>query len=253
MQSNQRQSEARAVGNDVYRLTGGVANFYLIEDGDALTLVDAGTPGDWELFHLAVVELGRQLKNVEAVVLTHAHADHTGFAERGRREAGSRVMVHESDAGVAKGETPGKNDGAMARYLWRMEFYRTAISLMRRGGAKVVPIVEVSTFGDGEVLDVPGKPRAIHAPGHTPGNAALLLEDRDILLSGDTLITRNPLTGRVGPQIMPSGFNRDTSTALASLSALEVLKVETILPGHGEPWTGAMRDAVSEARRAGRS
>jgi hypothetical protein len=36
-----------------------------------------------------------------------------------------------------------------------------------------------------------------------------------VLLTGDVLATRNPLTGRVGPQVMPSGLNRDTPMALA--------------------------------------
>ena len=36
----------------------------------------------------------------------------------------------------------------------------------------IVPIAEVSTFGDGETIDVPGRPRAVHAPGHTEGSAS---------------------------------------------------------------------------------
>jgi glyoxylase-like metal-dependent hydrolase (beta-lactamase superfamily II) len=37
----------------------------------------------------------------------------------------------------------------------------------------VIPVHEVSTFEDGEVLDVPGKPQVIHAPGRTEGSCAL--------------------------------------------------------------------------------
>jgi hypothetical protein len=89
--------------------------------------------------------------------------------------------------------------------------------LGRRGGTKIIPIHEVSGFGDGEVLDVPGSPRVVHAPGHTDGSAAILLEDRSVLFTGDVLCTHNAYTGRVGPQIMPSGLNADTPRALASL------------------------------------
>jgi glyoxylase-like metal-dependent hydrolase (beta-lactamase superfamily II) len=237
----------------VCRLSSGVANFYLLEKGGRFTLVDAGTPADWGLFEQAVASRGHTATDLDAVVLTHAHADHTGFAERARAEVGARVWAHQADAGTAKGAKPAKNDGAMARYLWRAEFYRTLISLTRRGGAKIVPVVEVSAFADGEVIDVPGKPRAVHAPGHTPGNAALLLEDARVLLSGDTLVTRNPLTGRTGPQVMPSGFNNDTRAALASLGVLEGLRADTVLPGHGEPWAGSMAEAVRLARDAGAS
>ena len=46
-----------------------------------------------------------------------------------------------------------------------------------------------SGFADEEVLDVPGRPRVIHTPGHTAGNAALSLADREVLIVGDTLAT----------------------------------------------------------------
>ena len=191
---------------------------------------------------------------MEAILLTHAHADHTGFAERARSEAGARVLVHKADAAVATGDAkPGKNDAGLARYLLRGEFYRTTLSLMRGGGATIVPVLEVSIFADGEILDVPGKPLAIHAPGHTPGNAALLLGEHRVLFSGDTVVTRNPLTGRTGPQIMPSGFNQDTALALQSLAGLRAIPADTVLPGHGEPWTGGTAEAVRLAQAAGPS
>ena len=69
------------------------------------------------------------LEALEAVLLTHAHADHTGFAERACTEANAPVSVHQADAAVAKGAKPGKNDGSMSRYLLRAEFYRSAVSL----------------------------------------------------------------------------------------------------------------------------
>ncbi len=83
------------------------------------------------------------------------------------------------------------------------------------------------------------------------GTAALHLESRSVLLTGDALVTRNPLTGRVGPQIMPSGFNSDTPAALASLEALLAVTADTVLPGHGEPWTRGVAEAVRAARSAG--
>ena len=117
----------------------------------------------------------------------------------------------------------------------------------------IVPIREVSSFADGEVLDVPGRPRVVHSPGHTAGSAALHLESRGVLFSGDALVTRNPMTGRVGPQIMPSGLNADTPQALASLANLAAIKADVLLPGHGEPWTEGVGEAIRQARAAGPS
>jgi hypothetical protein len=40
---------------------------------------------------------------------------------------------------------------------------------------------------------------------------------------------------------------------LASLSELEGVVADLLLPGHGEPWSGSMADAIAEARRVGPS
>ncbi len=241
------------VAQGIHRLTQGVVNFYLLEDGGKLMLVDAGAPRDWNLLVSALSGLGRQMSDLEAVLLTHAHSDHTGFAEHARTAAGANVWIHGADAQVAKGGKPGKNDGKATSYLLRPEFYRTLFSLLRRGAGRIVPVHEVSTFADGERVDVPGNPRAVHAPGHTPGSAALFLEERRVLLSGDTLVTWNPLTGRSGPQIMPSGLNRDTPQALRSIDLLDGIPADVILPGHGDPWSRGVGEAARLARAAGPS
>jgi glyoxylase-like metal-dependent hydrolase (beta-lactamase superfamily II) len=241
------------VADGIHRLTQGVVNFYLVEDGGKLTLVDAGAPGDWRTFVQAVGSLGRALDDLDTVLLTHAHSDHTGFAERARTDAAAAIWIHRADAEAARSGTPPKNEAGVGRYLLRPEAYRTLFGLMRRKGLKIVPIHELSTFDDGETLDVPGRPRVVHAPGHTEGSCAILFEHRRALVTGDALATRNPLTGRVGPQIAPDGLNRDSARALASLDALASLPADLVLPGHGDPWTDGIAEAIRHAKVAGRS
>lgn len=142
----------------------------------------------------------------------------------------------------------GPRDGKTSAYLLHGAFWRTVFVLGMRGATKIIPIREVSAFGDGEVLDVPSSPRVVHAPGHTGGSAAILLEDRRVLLTGDVLCTHNAYTGRTGPQIMPSGLNADTPQALASLANLTGIKADVLLPGHGEPWTEGVEEAIRQAR-----
>jgi glyoxylase-like metal-dependent hydrolase (beta-lactamase superfamily II) len=238
------------VREGIHRLTRGVVNFYLVEDAGRLTLVDAGAGGDWDVFTAGLAAIGRSPDDLEAVLVTHAHSDHTGFAERART-GGATVWIHEADAAAAGGAKPPKNEAGAGRYLLKGEFYRTLTHLLLHGGARIVPILELSTFGDGERVDVPGSPRVIHAPGHTPGMSVVLLEERRALLTGDALVTRNPLTGRRGPQIMPSGLNRDSQEALRSLDALARTNVDLILPGHGDPWAGEPAEAVRTAREQG--
>ena len=94
-------------------------------------------------------------------------------------------------------------------------------------------------------------PGSFSLRGTPPGCAALLLEERRILMSGDLLVTWNALTGRTGPQISPWGFNRDTPQALRSLDIVERVPADVLLPGHGDPWTRGAVEAVRLAREAG--
>lgn len=234
--------------------TNGVSNWFIAASGDKLTLVDAGVPGDWSRLLKALASRGLPLAAIDCVVLTHAHSDHTGFAERARSEANATPRVHGADLAVATGAAaPGKHESGFSRYLVRVEAYRTLIGLMRGGGMRIVPLVSAVAFDDGEQLDVPGKPRVVHVPGHTPGSCALWFEDVQALCTGDALVTRNPMTGRHGPQIMPSGLNVDSARAMESLARLRETTARVVLPGHGDAWAHGVESAVDLARRAGMS
>ncbi len=241
------------VAKGIERLTNGVSNFYLMEDGGELLVVDAGLLRDWDLLVRAIVASGRTIDSLKAVLITHAHPDHVGFAERARADAHAIVWIHEADAGVAKSARPGLNAGKLRGYLVYAEAWRTIFGLIRGGAARIVPIRAVCSFVDGQAIDAPGHPRAVHVPGHTPGMAALFFEQKGVLMTGDSLVTKNPLTGRKGPQIMPDGLNRDSEQALRSLDTLEGLPADLVLPGHGDPWTEGAAKAVRLARAAGRS
>ena len=60
-------------------------------------------------------------------------------------------------------------------------------------------------------------------------------------------------TRRVGPEIIPSGLNAGPPQALASVANLTGIEADVLPPGHGEPWTGGVEEAISQARNAGPS
>src|SRR4051794_32788916 len=90
------------VADGVHRVVDAYTNWYLVEDEAGLTVVDAGVPTSWRSLHAALAALGRSSRDLRAVVLTHAHFDHVGFAERARRELEIPVYVHEDDAPLTR-------------------------------------------------------------------------------------------------------------------------------------------------------
>ena len=109
----------------------------------------------------------------------------------------------------------------------------------------------VTTFDAEQDLDVPGRPRIIPTPGHSPGHVAFHLPEQGALIAGDALCTYNPLTGAKGPQLMPRAFAADSLQMQKSLEAIERIDATLTLFGHGEPWTESPQAAVDRARERG--
>lgn len=235
------------VAPGVHRLGTSVVNLYLVEEAGRLTLVDAGLPSYFDDTLQAIEALGHDLHDIDAVVLTHGHAGHAGMAERLRTEAQARIFVHQADAQMVRTMRSPPREAGLARELWRPTALRFVAHFARRG-LRVPRVSDVTTFSDGAALDVPGHPRTIHTPGHSYGHSALHFEDRGVLVVGDALCSRDPLTGRTGPQLMPAALGTSSETALRSLDRLETLEAEHILFGHGDPWAGGIAEAVAVAR-----
>ncbi len=234
------------IAPSVHRLGAGVVNSYLIEEAGAVTIIDASLPNDWAALPAELAAMGRTLDDVHSIVLTHGHSDHIGFAERFRRETSRSVWVHELDAALARGEVPNPAKGLGPFRLGPLLSF--LLYSGRRGGLRITRLGAVATFGDGATLDVPGSPRVILVPGHTPGSAALHVPSRDALFVGDAFATTAVTTGRTGPRIAP--FTADPEEALASLDRLRSVDAALVLPGHGAPWTDGVDAAVRHVREA---
>ncbi|MFF2275198.1 MBL fold metallo-hydrolase [Agromyces sp. NPDC058126] len=221
------------IGNDLVAV-------HLVDTPEGVTLIDAGLAGHWPELLAELATMGRSVDDVRGVVLTHGDTDHIGFAERLRREHGVPIHVHEADAARARGEVSTKPEwghmklGATAKFLWYAA---------RKGGLRTTPVGEVVTFRDGEVLDLPGAPRVIAMPGHSPGSVAIHVPAVDAVFVGDALTTRHVLTGAHGPQ--PAPFTDDPAEALASLHRLDGVSASWVIPGHGEPWRGGVPEMIA--------
>jgi glyoxylase-like metal-dependent hydrolase (beta-lactamase superfamily II) len=238
--------ECTRIAEGVHRLGTRYENWYVLEAGGRLTVLDSGLPGQWKGFCAALARLGRTPEDVDAVLLTHHHPDHAGSAER-LRATGARVMAHPADTPHLRGE---ERAGRLATlpYLRRRWYRRYMLHLLACRVTRAPAVAELHELADGEVLDVPGAPRVVHAPGHTAGSCALLLEDRSLLFTGDALVTLDMTRGRTGPRIIRGPHTEDAELARESLAVLAATKARTVLPGHGEPWRDGVERAVELAR-----
>lgn len=238
----------------VHRVADGLVNWYLIDEGGEVALVDAGWPGSWSRVQAALGEIGRSPADVTAVVLTHAHPDHLGTAEKVRRECGATVHVHGPEVarahGDAKGSSPFSLVPGLAPTLWRPSALGFVMHATVRGFMTPKWVEDVASFDADVELDVPGRLRAVPTPGHTEGHVALVADQHGVVFAGDSLATLDVLNRDEGARLMPDQLNADPMAARSSLAALEGLEAATVLPGHGEPFQGSPADAVARARAA---
>jgi glyoxylase-like metal-dependent hydrolase (beta-lactamase superfamily II) len=245
------QERPPEVADGVYRLGTRWINFYLVAEGAEYTLVDAGYPGYWRYLSAAIGALGSSPRTIRAVIVTHHHADHAGTAERVRSCGGARVLAGEGDAWIVAGRYRSHaSPGFYRQCLIRPSGLRFLAHSAVAGGARYRPVQSVDSLREGEAtLDLPGRPRVIHTPGHTAGHYSVALPDRGVLLSGDALATLDYVTGKRRVGLHP--LNDDREIALASLDRLDGVEADTMLPAHGDPWTEGLGRALEITRGSG--
>jgi glyoxylase-like metal-dependent hydrolase (beta-lactamase superfamily II) len=239
---------------DVHRIrvtdTGGPEggnSAYLLPDRGVL--VDPGPPGDGTVDRLVagVEDAGHAPADVDHVLVTHWHADHTGAAPAFAERVDASIAMHEADAPLLadyarERERRLERDKATLRE-WGVPADRAASLVAADSPSPVPDTVPVTPLADGDV--VVGV-ETVHTPGHTAGHVAFVLEEEGFV--GDSVL--RTVTPNVGGgdtrQVDPLGSYRDT------LARLE-RRVTTAHPGHGEAFPLAPRAAELRAHHRERT
>lgn len=202
-----------------------ISNVYLIL-GERIAVIDTGKSGDGQNILRYLGILKRKPSDVSTIILTHYHPDHCGGLGVLKRETGAQVVAHELESEYISGRKP---------------IPKQSLTLKLVGVFLGYERVNVDrTVRDGERLEEFGL-RVIHAPGHTPGSICLLMEEKRVIFTGDTV---GYSAGQiVGPR---KAFSFDVDEAVRSVRKISQFDFDVMLGGHGEPLIGGASAKIKE-------
>jgi glyoxylase-like metal-dependent hydrolase (beta-lactamase superfamily II) len=215
-------------------------NVYVVE-GDCLTLIDTGTntAESLEGLKLGLKELGYKISDIEQVILTHHHPDHSGLLEVFRDDA--IIIGHERNIPYLIQEDSfltsyvnfftnlARKSGVPEEFIKQMPRYDHKIPYSSKRNL-------THTVNEGDSLTSLEGFTVIYTPGHATSHIALYRESDGLLFGGDLLLEKissnpllePPLNGEMHrPRPLPQ-YNQ-------SLRRIASMPIQQIYTGHGKP------------------
>lgn len=202
---------SKRIRDDLWQVGGsgltdpGDAAIYLVRFGDKAALVDAGCGRG----HTRLVKHVRECLpldvEIEYLLLTHCHFDHTGGAEGVRAEFGCGIVAHELDAVYLE-----SGDSEVTAASWY--------------GSRFKPLsIDIKLQGEESSLAVgSGRMTAIHWPGHSPGSVVYTTR-----MDGELVLFGQDIHGPIHPALLS-----DERQYQASLAKVVALEADILLEGH---------------------
>lgn len=211
---------------EIQSVSYGMANGYVVKTGGRIVVIDTGVKGKYKLLERILASMGFDCTDIELVILTHTHYDHTGNIAECRKTSGARVAVHEAEADNLRKGRSGMPAGVTG-------VGKFAIALTRLIGMNggTFEAVEPDILVTGETFDLhqygfPGV--AVHTPSHSIGSVSIVAEDGSCF-PGDILfnLSRKSVMPPVGnnPELFAQHWRR-----------LLELGARRFYPGHGKPF-----------------
>jgi glyoxylase-like metal-dependent hydrolase (beta-lactamase superfamily II) len=214
-------------------------NVYAVEDGESLTLIDAGLArsDSLELLGDGLRALGRHLDEVARVLVTHMHGDHYSQAVPIRRAHGSRIAVGEGER--ANLETLVKaTEAGLAREAETSKLLLAGGNDLVKQFATALRVADLQEayewpddwLDDQEQIQMPERLlQVIATPGHTQGHVVFHDAGNQLLFAGDHILPW--ITPSIGYEPVPAPS--PLADFLSSLARVRRMPDAKLLPAHG--------------------
>lgn len=201
-------------------------NCYLVTIGDGFILIDTGFSFKRRTIERELENAGCRPGNLKLIIITHGDSDHTGNAAYLREKYGTKIAMHPVEAAVTEmgnmalsRKLRKKLIRIIARVVFRLPVARLSKSDRFKPDVYVEDGYDLSGYGF--------EARTLGIPGHSNGSIGILATEGD-LFCGDLLVG-----GRM--PVFNSNMD-DVEAGRASVEKLMSLPVQTVYPGHGEPF-----------------
>jgi glyoxylase-like metal-dependent hydrolase (beta-lactamase superfamily II) len=233
----------------VFFVEGPASNWIVVRGDAGFIIIDGGYPADRPLVLASIRRLGLRPADATAMLITHGHVDHTGSAAYFSETYGTPILCAPEELAHVQGKEKHQvTFGQVIIRAWRPRVFRWMAHVIRAGALKAKPAKQAQAWSAATLSNLPGKPEAVPLPGHTPGNAAILLPEAGAIAVGDAFVSGHPLSQFDGPQMLHPMFHSDPAQALAATRALNGKAASVVLPGHGPVLRMPLRDALAALR-----
>jgi glyoxylase-like metal-dependent hydrolase (beta-lactamase superfamily II) len=199
----------------------GTVNCYLIGTSTGYILVDTGSSNQRAELERELESAGCMPGDLKLILITHGDFDHTGNAAYLRNKFGAKIAMHPDDWGMIE-----RGDMFSNRKRPNL-LIRTMMSLLSGFGKKERCAPDVPLDEGYSLSEYGFEAQVIHIPGHSKGSIGVLTTSGD-LICGD-------LFENIAKPVLNSLMD-DLEAANVSIKKVKSLEINTVYPGHGEPF-----------------